>query len=120
MMGIRRFIKKTSKIQKITYLISILGVVLLLAIGIPTLARYKNRVIIPSVTVWDGSVASSYKKGNGTIDDPYIISNGSELAYFYNQLATNNYENTYFALGTDIVLNNVYLIIIQQMVLLIF
>ena len=34
-------------------------------------------------TVWDGSVASKFEKGNGTFDNPYIIDNGSQLAHFF-------------------------------------
>ena len=30
---------------------------------------------------WDGSVATSFSGGSGTDDDPWKISNGSELAY---------------------------------------
>ena len=73
--------------------------------GIPTLARLKNRVIIDNIAVWDGSVAENYKDGDGTELDPYVISNGSELAYFQLQLQTNDYENAYFVLSNDIVLN---------------
>jgi hypothetical protein len=106
MTEIRNFINKLSKSQKITCLILILGFILLLSVGIPTLARFKNRSTIVSTPVWDGSIASSYRKGTGSEADPYIISNGSELAYFYTQLSNNKYENTYFALSNDIILNN--------------
>jgi hypothetical protein len=34
-------------------------------------------------TVWDGSIATSFNGGSGTQADPYKISNGSELAYFF-------------------------------------
>ena len=80
--------------------------ILLVSIGVPTLSRYKNRNTIINAPVWDGSVASSYRKGNGTENNPYIISNGSELAYFAMQLLSQDYSNTYFALSKDIVLNN--------------
>ena len=30
--------------------------------------------------VWDGSVASSFDGGSGTESDPYLISNGAQLA----------------------------------------
>lgn len=103
---IRLFINRLSEFQKIICIILILGIVLFLSIGIPTLARYKNRSTLTTVSAWDGSIANSYRKGTGTEADPYIISNGSELAYFSTQLSSNNYDNTYFALGNDIVLNN--------------
>ncbi|MCL1822070.1 MAG: hypothetical protein FWG22_04525, partial [Prolixibacteraceae bacterium] len=37
--------------------------------------------------------------------DPYIISDGPELAFFSQELNSYDYENTYFALGGNIVLN---------------
>lgn len=38
------------------------------------------------VEIWDGSVADSFAGGSGTEDDPYLISNGKELAFFQNVL----------------------------------
>ncbi len=105
MFVLKKYISKLTKFQKITFLILILGFALLLTIGIPTLARYKNRTTITGTPVWDGTVASSYASGTGTQADPYIISDGSELAYFSNQLSTYDYANTYFKLSKDIVLN---------------
>ncbi len=99
------FINKLSKTQKITCLILIALFALILSVGIPSLARYKNRSTLNANTVWDGSVASSYKSGSGSASDPYIISTGSELAYFYTKLATEDYDNTYFTLSNDIKLN---------------
>ena len=32
-------------------------------------------------TVWDGTVATSFAGGTGTQYDPYLISDGAELAY---------------------------------------
>jgi len=52
--------------------------------------------------VWDGTVASSFASGNGTEDDPYIITNGAELAHLYEIDST----GLYFELGNDIVLND--------------
>lgn len=104
MTSLRNYINKLNKTQKIVSLIAILGVSLLLIIGVPTLARFRNRISIDTV-IWDGSIATSYNAGTGTLEDPYIISNGSELAYFYTELLTNDYENTYFKLSNDIMLN---------------
>lgn len=77
-----------------------------LFVGIPSLAKLKNRNTIYSVDEWDGSVASSYKKGDGSEADPYIISNGSEYAFFIEQLKTTDYSGIYFELSNDIVINN--------------
>lgn len=106
MIGVKRNIRKFSNLQKGTYFVIILTLILLVSIGVPTLSRYKNRNTIINAPVWDGSVASSYRKGNGTENNPYIISNGSELAYFATQLLNQDYSNTYFALSNDIILNN--------------
>ncbi|MBQ6285238.1 MAG: hypothetical protein IJK67_02885, partial [Bacilli bacterium] len=34
-------------------------------------------------TIWDGTVAKKFADGDGSIKNPYIINNGSELAYFF-------------------------------------
>ncbi len=91
---------------KSSYIIVLVLLILLVSIAIPSLARYKNRTSIKDAVVWDGKVATSYRAGTGSASDPYIISNGSELAYFANQLETTNYTNTYFKLNHDIVLND--------------
>lgn len=77
-----------------------------LVISMPSLAKLKNRNTIYSVSSWDGSVATSYKKGNGTKENPYIISNGPEFAFFIEQLKITNYDGVYFELNNDIVLNS--------------
>ena len=99
-------INKLSKPQKIICLIILLSFLILFTISIPTFSRFKNRSTIVQETVWDGSIANKYKSGTGTVNDPYIISNGSELAYFELQLNSNSYENTYFELSNDIILND--------------
>lgn len=105
MLGVRKFICRLSKSQKITYLALVIIFAILVSVGIPTLARYKNRVSIVTASVWDGSIASNYKSGTGTEINPYIVSSGSELAYFYTQLSSHDYVDTYFVLSNDIVLN---------------
>ena len=91
--------------RKITYLVIGLIFIMAISITIPSLARYTNRVNT-EINVWDGTVATSFKSGEGTISSPYIISNGSELAYLSDSLKTNNYEGMYFKISSDIVLNN--------------
>ncbi|MDD3187239.1 MAG: hypothetical protein PHD02_02050 [Bacilli bacterium] len=90
--------------KKIALIILVI-VFILFNIGTNTFARFKNRTSIVSVVEWDGTVATSYKDGDGSENDPYVISNGSELAYFSLNLETNNYSNTYFVLSSDIALN---------------
>jgi len=101
-------LKNNIKENKIIVLSIIFFILLIGYVAIPTLSSYKNRTSIYTITVWDGTIADSYSSGNGTIDNPYVISDGSELAFLATQLSTstNNYENKYFILGNDIVLND--------------
>ncbi len=36
--------------------------------------------VIPTITVWDGTVADSFAGGTGTASDPYLIEDGRQLA----------------------------------------
>ena len=57
--------------------------------------------------VWDGSVASSFDGGSGTESDPYLISNGAQLAKLAQDVnGGNHYSGKYFKLTNDIWLNN--------------
>ena len=58
--------------------------------------------------IWDGTIASSFAGGSGTKDDPYLISNGAELAYLSNLTNSNEYatRSYYFLLTQDIYLND--------------
>ena len=105
MKKIFNYINNLSKTKKITTLICVVVFSLLITIGIPSLARFINRVSLNTVEVWDGTVSTSYNSGTGTLNDPYIISNGSELAYLKNMLEVIDYDNTYFEISKDIVLN---------------
>ncbi len=52
--------------------------------------------------IWDGSFATEFASGSGTESDPYIITNGAELAY----LSDFDTEGLYFELANDIVLSD--------------
>ncbi len=101
----KKIINNLSRIPKVNYLIFIFVIIFALSVAIPTLARFQNRAIDTNIAVWDGSVASSYRSGSGTKDDPYVIASGSELAYFANMLESNDYSDTYFSLDNNIILN---------------
>lgn len=101
-----KYFNKTNKRIKVHYLIVIIFIALFLTIGIPTLARFKNRSILEDTNLWDGSVATSYASGAGTSSDPYVISNGAEFAYFANSCSASGCSNTYFILSDDILLND--------------
>ena len=98
--------KKIKSKERKIFILGIIFFVLLTAfVTIPTLSSYKNRNLSQSITVWDGTIAETYRSGAGTKDNPYIIANGGELAYFASQLQTTNYEGKYFKLSNNIVLN---------------
>lgn len=97
--------EKLKKIPKLYYFISLAGIVCILSIAIPTVARYRNRALLSNTDIWNGSTASSYHAGTGSETDPYIISNGAELSYFSKMLLTEDYANTYFRLSDNILLN---------------
>ena len=87
--------------------LSILFLILLVGyIAIPTLSEDNNVNPTYTITAWDGTIAASYGGGEGTEENPYIISNGSELAYLASQLEEKiYYEEDYFVLENDIILN---------------
>lgn len=90
---------------KLRILIVLAFITIAAMIFVPTFGRFKNRTTQNSTLQWDGSIATSYSSGSGTSNSPYIISNGSEFAYFLEQLKTTNYSGKYFQLSKDIVLN---------------
>ncbi len=91
--------------KKITVICSLLIIAIIMIIAFPTLARIQNRSTLLESAIWDGTIANSYRSGTGSKEDPYIIANGNELAYFYQQEQSVDYSDTYFKLSNDIVLN---------------
>lgn len=103
---------KVDDFAKIKFVLVLLVVVLAVSMSIPSLARFKNYVNLENmfneIQTWDGSVATSYTSGSGTEEDPFIISNASELAFFAQSVnnSTTKYEDVYFELGNHIVVND--------------
>lgn len=59
------------------------------------------------IPVWDGVIALSYGGGSGTEEDPYLISNASQLALLSSTVAGGtSYYGKYFALTDDIWVND--------------
>lgn len=57
--------------------------------------------------VWDGKIARSFAKGDGSSDNPYIISSGAELAYLAKEVNSGTvFTGYYFELGNNIELNS--------------
>jgi len=76
---------------------------------IPTLSELK----VESINIsdeWDSEISDSFHSGTGTIDDPYIISDASELAYFAKALENDDFEDKYIKLTDDIILNKGFFI----------
>ena len=69
-----------------------------------------DRTTLANEDKWDGvSIATSFSSGNGTIDNPYLISNGSEFIYFKNLIEGNDanlYKDKYYKLSNDIDFDN--------------
>lgn len=102
----KKKLNKLSSNQKISIVFVVIALIIIVSIAVPSLAKYKDRNILDMTSVWKGGIASSYRSGDGTKDNPYIISNGDELAYLSSMLKNTDYSNTYFKLENNIVLNN--------------
>lgn len=58
--------------------------------------------------IWEGNVAKKFASGDGTVSNPYIISNGAELRYFADEITNGeNFYNKYIDISDDIYLNDV-------------
>ncbi len=101
---------KSSKKTRVCCLIILLIIIFALMVAIPSLGRFQSNITTDNVSVWDGTVASNYRDGSGTKEDPYVISNGSELALLAKNLETTDYMDTYFSIENDIVINDGYFI----------
>ena len=90
---------KLKNVSRVKFIIVLVVLLLAATISLPTLARYKNRIdiehILTTLGAWDGTVAKGYKKGQGTENDPYIITNASEFAFFLTELETSTYKGKY-------------------------
>ncbi len=52
---------------------------------------------------WDGTVATKFYKGDGSAENPYLISAGSELAYLAYEVNRGvNFSDVYFSVSEDI------------------
>lgn len=60
------------------------------------------------VITWNGAAASNFESGDGSEENPYLIANGSQLAYLANLVNSGNsmYASYNYKLVCDIVLND--------------
>jgi hypothetical protein len=96
--------KKTLKYLIIIVLICNVWFFLSLA-SVPVFENITAQALSP---LWDGSVATGFAGGTGTEADPYLISNGAELAYFAQQVNSgNSFSGRHIKLTRDILLNEI-------------
>ena len=59
--------------------------------------------------IWNGEIGTEFHSGEGTKTNPYVISNGQELAYLSFDISQGNglkYSGKYFIMDSDIYLND--------------
>ena len=58
-----------------------------------------------SSSIWDGSIATKFADGDGSVNNPYIINNGSEFALLFSKLKSEDsylYFNKYYEIHNNI------------------
>ncbi len=70
----------------------------------PVLFVFTPEAAVKEGDIWSGRVAVGFEEGTGEKANPYIISNGAELAL---AVTSENYKGKYFKLSNDIYLNDV-------------
>lgn len=86
----------------------VLSVFFLLIMAIGLISKFSPNTFSSFATienVWSGEVATSFYGGNGTEENPFLISNGEELAFFeqvINSENNTNYLSASYELTTDI------------------
>ena len=112
----KKIMSKVISNKKILYVLIRLFIFLILCI-IFLLIFFQNKTFsniievneIDTYELWDGSV-SDFLLGNGTIENPYKINNGSDLMYFKNLIEGDdylNYNEKYYKLGNNLNMNNI-------------
>lgn len=90
-----------SRKNKLLNIVFIVAIIIVNIILIPKLVN-------ADVVVWDGTIASHFDGGTGTEDNPYQISNASQLALLAKLVNENNisYNSADYILTADIYLND--------------
>lgn len=73
-----------------------------------TTTTQQAETVVKPVLTWNGAAANAFDSGSGTDEDPFIISNGGQLAYLANLVNDGNsyYSGLSYKLDCDIVLND--------------
>lgn len=94
------------KNKKMIFILLIVSVFLAItSVVFPSLANFNNKNALEVPSVWGGDVSVGYREGDGSKENPYLISNGADLAYFQKMLNETDYAGVYFSLGNDILIN---------------
>lgn len=96
--------------KAIALLVALAVMVSSLGAGAMFIASADNQSSATAPDVWDGSVATAFAGGNGSLDNPYQIENGAQLAYLFKSVQTTGIsftDNKHFKLTADIYLNDV-------------
>ncbi|MDD3453672.1 MAG: hypothetical protein PHN42_05330, partial [Bacilli bacterium] len=98
--------KLLSNFIKLFAIIFLLAIIVFMFIFSKTFSELISSEEYEKYDIWDGtSVASSFSGGNGTKDNPYQISSGSELMYFKNLIegsSSSSYNTLYYKLTNNI------------------
>lgn len=84
-------------------------IMMLLVISFSIVSFFSNKALGNITFIkWDGTtVATSFSRGNGSEQNPYLISTPEELIYFKNIIESDiNYTDKYYKLSNNIDLNN--------------
>lgn len=98
----KEFVKTNFK--KIIVILSFLAIFIILIFAVyPTFTEKRTS------SIWDESIASSFASGDGTENNPYIINTGSEFAYLFTLLKSeesSDYFNKFYEINNNINFNN--------------
>ncbi len=86
----------------------LLVVLLLLFFSLNIFVIYNTFSEKTTSSIWDGSIATKFSGGDGSVTKPYIIKDGSELAYLFtliNSEDNSEYFNKFYSLQNNINLN---------------
>lgn len=103
-------VRSNSLKNKLIYNVICTLLIAIACFGIINVLTAKNSFSNSVEVLWDGvSVASSFSAGNGTEENPYLISTGDEFAYFKQLIEgsySDIYNDKYYALSNNINLDN--------------
>lgn len=98
---------KSIKLKQDSYL-KLSGILIALITSLCLMNIFTGKITFGAYSddVWDGvSVSTSFSGGNGTQDNPYVISSGADFAYFKQVVEGTEsvaYRDKYYVLGNDI------------------